>query len=212
MSKAVDLKRLNRVLCYALRHAPEALGLTVDDHGAVSVTDLLCALRSRYPVWRTLDAQHLDQVVSRSSHQRFEIASGRIRALYGHSAAVRRTATAPPTRLYHGTSAALLERILRDGLKPMRRTHVQLTTSTIYARRVVKAQDEPVVLTVHAVAASLAGVSFFKASALVWLSEPIPPAFLTAGEIAGGPKTPDGRRELVRELFEHVATAGDSTR
>lgn len=128
---SVDYKRLSKTVAHALRHAPEQYGLELDSAGWVAVEDLLAALRTQRQAWRDLAPADLDAMIAASNKKRYELDNGRIRAYYGHSLLqkVEKTATAPPEVLYHGTSPVRAKRILSEGLKPMSRQYVHLSSN-----------------------------------------------------------------------------------
>lgn len=86
--------------------------------------------------------------------------------------------TAPPERLFHGTVAAALPAIRAEGLKPMRRHHVHLSPDEATASKVGGRRGPPVVLAVRAGEMARAGHLFYLASNGVWLTGPVPPAFI----------------------------------
>lgn len=177
----IDNTRLSKTTAHALRHAPDQYGLELDGAGWVAIDDLLNALRQCRPSWRTLTINDLQVMMARASKQRYELNDGRIRALYGHSLeqAIDRVPAKPPDVLYHGTSPRAVERIRADGIKPMSRQYVHLSTDRATARDVgSRHAAQPIVLTVRARKAHDAGVRFFLGNEDVWLAEMIPLGFV----------------------------------
>ena len=149
MSKSHD--NLSRAISHALRHEPWLYELEIDEEGWADIGALLTALRQELPAWRNLEEHDLAAMIRSSSKQRHELASGRIRALYGHSipGKLSKTPAAPPTCLFHGTSPASVAAIRNDGLLPMARQYVHLSIDretamavgrrkSPYRRRIVK--------------------------------------------------------------------------
>ena len=123
----------------------------------------------------------LKAIGSAFEKKRHEISGGRIRASYGHSveAAIERTAIEPPSTLFHGTSPEAADAILREGLRPMKRTHVHLSVDLTGAREVgSRKSTTPVLLSVRALDAHAQGHRFYQGDGRVWLADAIPPAFL----------------------------------
>ena len=86
----------------------------------------------------------------------------------------------PPERLYHGTSAAVLESIRATGLNRGGRHHVHLSADEQTARRVgARRGGAVVIITVDAGAMARAGHEFFRSDNGVWLTDEVPPQFLT---------------------------------
>ncbi|KKK05081.1 RNA 2'-phosphotransferase [Micromonospora sp. HK10] len=175
-----DLVRVSKRISLALRHRPDRFGLVLDRAGWVPVTDLLAALG--------IGRAELDAVVAGNDKQRFVVVRGaddvdRIRASQGHSVPVELglAPAVPPDRLYHGTSERVLPAIRADGLHRGRRHHVHLSPDVATARRVgARRGGAVVVLTVDAAAMAGAGHLFFRSDNGVWLTDTVPPRYLTA--------------------------------
>lgn len=179
-----QLIQLSRTLAYALRHRPDRFALTPDNEGWVSAEDLLAAIRARDPALTWANVESLQQIIEDSDKQRFELLSGSIRALYGHSLSERAIARAPaepPARLFHGTTPQAGAIILTMGLVPMRRQHVHLSvdldTAEVVARR---RTGTPLILAVDARAAHDNGVHFYRGNDTVWLADSIPAHYIRA--------------------------------
>lgn len=179
MSQNERLVRVSKFLSKHLRHEPEALGLTLEPGGWVSIEALLSACETRrFPISRG----ELLEVVRDNSKQRFAIdeAADRIRANQGHSVEVdlQLEPAVPPDVLYHGTGARSTEVIEREGLKKMSRHHVHLSPDTETARRVGMRHGRPVIFAVDAAAMHAAGVPFYRSANGVWLVDAVPPSYL----------------------------------
>lgn len=171
---------LSRTVSHALRHAPWLYELEPDAEGWVPVEDLLTGLRHRRR-FRNLTLSDLERMAAENEKRRFELRNGRIRALYGHSLSgklVREPAIPPPV-LYHGTSPAALEAIRAQGLRPMNRQYVHLSTDIPTARQVGERKAErPVILTIDAARAHAGGIPFYRGNDLVWLADHIPATYI----------------------------------
>ncbi|CAA9437202.1 MAG: RNA:NAD 2'-phosphotransferase [uncultured Pseudonocardia sp.] len=172
------LVRISKRLSRHLRHAPHEIGLRLDPAGWVSVDELLAALAAHGP---PVTRAELDEVVAGSDKQRFVVDGDRIRAQQGHSVPVDLglAAVEPPPVLFHGTARSSLDAIRREGLRPMRRHAVHLSTTEETARRVGARHGAPVVLRVDAAALHAAGHEFRVSGNGVWLTDSVPPGFLT---------------------------------
>jgi putative RNA 2'-phosphotransferase len=85
----------------------------------------------------------------------------------------------PPDRLYHGTSAAVLDSIRATGLNRGGRHHVHLSVDEPTARRVgARRGGAVVILTVDAASMARAGFEFFRSDNGVWLTDEVPPEYL----------------------------------
>src|SRR5690348_3639121 len=173
------LVKLSKYLSRHLRHQPQALGLTLEPGGWVAVETLLAAM-ARHGV--TISRAELEEIVARNNKQRFAFdATGeRVRASQGHSVAVdlQLAPTTPPNVLYHGTSQATVDEILREGLRKMRRQHVHLSDEFATAVRVGSRHGAPAVLLVDAATMARDGHLFYRSENGVWLTESVPPRYL----------------------------------
>jgi len=176
----MNIVRTSKFISLVLRHQPDLIGLTLDDAGWVYVDVLLDGMaRHGHRITRA----DLERVVATSDKRRFALSEDgrRIRASQGHSVAVElgyEPAT-PPDRLYHGTGHRNVAAILRDGLKRMQRHHVHLSADPHTARTVGTRHGRPVVLIVDAARMSAEGHTFFRSANGVWLTQFVPPDYLS---------------------------------
>ncbi len=177
----IDFRRLSKFTARVLRHGPWLYELELDDEGWVPLPEFLSAVRGR-KVWRQVGESDLHHMVRVSDKKRYEISDGRIRAFYGHSVARRlsKETAEPPPVLYHGTAPEVVDAIRADGLRPMGRQFVHLSSDAETARQVGRRKARlPVILEIQALPAHLAGVRFYLGNNMVWLADHVPPRFIT---------------------------------
>jgi putative RNA 2'-phosphotransferase len=171
---------LSKFLSFVLRHAPGAIGLTLDPSGWVSVDALLSALASH---GKPLDRAALTRLVAESEKQRFAFSAdgSQIRANQGHSVDVDLglPPELPPARLFHGTIERYLPAIREQGLLKGQRQHVHLSATRELAVLVARRRGPARVLEVNAGEMSAAGFVFYRSENGVWLTEHVPARFLT---------------------------------
>lgn len=175
-------ERLSRFMAYVLRHAPREHGLEPDSQGFVRLAALLEAARRA----SRLTGVRLEDIVAMVEHatpRRFELRGDRIRAVYGHSSQATPGITyppaVPPEVLFHGTHRAALARIRLEGLRPMSRQYVHLSTTIERAREVGgRRGTAPIILRIRARRAHDSGVCFHEADARHWLARAIPAVFI----------------------------------
>ena len=176
----LNYTRISKFLSLVLRHEPEKAGLKLDHAGWVTVDELLAGcIAAGMPITR----EDLATVVAQSDKKRFAFSEDgtRIRANQGHSVEVELALppVAPPEFLFHGTADRFLESIRRSGLSKQQRRHVHLSAAREFATEVGKRHGRPVVLRVAAGEMSRHGHIFFCSANGVWLTESVPPQFLT---------------------------------
>jgi putative RNA 2'-phosphotransferase len=167
----------SRFLSLVLRHDPGKIGIVLDAQGWVSVDRLISALP--FP----LDRNTLERLVRESDKQRFALSPDgtSIRASQGHSVNVdlALAPSTPPDILYHGTVEKFLDLILSQGLRRGDRHHVHLSATRETARKVGARRGAPIILSVAAADMTAGGHVFFYSENGVWLTDHVPPRFLT---------------------------------
>ena len=174
-------ERLSRLLSFVLRHKPEEFGVQLDERGFVGLADLVQAVSAKQSSWRDLTVEDILDAVEASDRPRFEIMDDRVRARYGHSIDVDLgyETIDPPEFLYHGGRSDRAEKILTEGLEPLSRNYVHLSTDLETATEVGRRRDyQPVLFRIKAAEASKAGCAFAKATDEVWLTRQVPPGFI----------------------------------
>ena len=173
-----DIRRSKR-LALVLRHRPEAIGITLDRHGWVSVTELLAALADH---GTGMDREDFARVVESNDKQRYEwdTETDRTRARQGHSLAVDLglKVSSPPAELFHGTPRRNVASILATGLDRRGRHHVHLSVDVATAQRVGARRGDSVVVRVDAARMAAAGIEFWRTDNGVWLTDNVPPQYL----------------------------------
>lgn len=170
---------ISKALSLILRHEPHRFGIVLDPEGYAPLDDVLNAVRTRVPGASEQDVEAVIREVE-PDKCRFTLSDGDIRANYGHSIAekILHQPASPPDMLLHGTSEKAVDVILQQGIRPMRRQYVHLTTNAELAARVGSRHGKVRVLTVNAAAAHAAGVVFYRANESFWLANSIPPEFV----------------------------------
>lgn len=169
----------SRFLALVLRHKPEAAGITLDEHGWANVDELVAGISAQRPFSR----QMLEEIVATDAKMRYSFNGDHtlIRANQGHSIPVdvQPEEKVPPAVLYHGTATRFLDSIMRDGLLPMSRLYVHLSSDVPTAVRVGRRHGKPVVLVVESGKMHKAGITFYLSRNGVWLTKRVPPQYLS---------------------------------
>jgi putative RNA 2'-phosphotransferase len=174
--------KLSKFLSLILRHKPEAVGLSLDAQGWAPI-DVLIAKCSR--AGKRFTRQELLDVVASNEKKRFTVSDDgkRIRAAQGHSIEVKLglAPIEPPETLFHGTATHCLDAIFAEGLVPKSRQQVHLSADAATAHRVGQRHGKPVILSVEALRLHHEGHAFYQADNGVWLTDHVPPAYLSFG-------------------------------
>lgn len=114
--------------------------------------------------------------------ERFVLGSdgSKICANYGHLIDVDLglPPTLPPEHLFHGTAWNTRPAVRDEGLQPQSRQHAHLSSTREAANRVGSRHGTPVVLTVDAQTLHNVGLTLYRSSGAVWLTDRVPPGFL----------------------------------
>lgn len=180
----MNLEKVSIQLSYLLRHCKDPVYITLDG-GWASVDTVIDVLRQRYP---EVDRRILDEIVAADKKGRYSYdATGqKIRANQGHSipgVTVEMTAPAPHEYLYHGTAERFLPQILKEGLKPMSRQFVHISSSYDTAVTVGRRHGKPVVLTIRAADFVADGYELFLSANGVWQTKAVPPAYFSVSHV-----------------------------
>jgi putative RNA 2'-phosphotransferase len=175
--------RLSKFLSLALRHRASDFGLTPDAKGFVPFDALLALVQTKMDAGVTRG--EIVALAESGQPRRFELRGDLIRATYGHSSVeVEYPRFAPPAILYHGTHTGALASIRKNGLRAMKRQYVHLSTTMARAEEVAsRRKRQPVILSVRAFDAHVAGVVFHSPEPQHFLARTIAPQFIEFPEI-----------------------------
>ena len=172
--------KVSKLLSYALRHKPEDLGLVLDAAGYADVTTVLEALAKRGFTITREDLQHIVDTDDKKRYA-FSVEGLKIRACQGHSVKnvdLGLAAVKPPSVLWHGTSLRFLNRILDQGLLPMTRNHVHLSSDMEIAEEVGSRHGQLGLLKVYSDLMFQDGYKFYLSANEVWLTALVPVDYL----------------------------------
>jgi putative RNA 2'-phosphotransferase len=172
-------KEISKLFSYVLRHAPERIGIVLDENGWTPVDDLI---EKANAAGFAFDRPLLNKIVAENDKQRFTLSGdgNYIRAAQGHTVDVDLglQPSLPPAVLFHGTASSNLDSIFAEGLKPRERRHVHLSLDEATATKVGQRHGKPVVLHVDAARMTSDGIVFWRAENGVWLTNTVLPIYL----------------------------------
>jgi len=171
-------KKISKFLSLVLRHRPETIELSLDQHGWADVDELLEKMANHN---RKITLNALRYVVENNDKQRYAFNDKytKIRANQGHSINIQLNLSpqTPPETLYHGTATRFLGSIFQKGLIKGKRQHVHLSSDIETATKVGKRHGKLVILLVHSGKMHEAGYNFYLSKNKVWLTDHIPPKY-----------------------------------
>ena len=170
--------KTSRYISLILRHKPETIGLTLDEHGWADVSELIAGVNRTHP----LDMQILERIVAEDEKRRYSFNEDKtlIRANQGHSIPVdvELEQVEPPEILYHGTATKYEESIDREGLIPKSRLYVHLSGDEETARKVGMRHGKPVIYRIKSGEMQRDGHVFYRSVNGVWLIKAVPAEYL----------------------------------
>lgn len=173
----VDTKT-SKFLSLILRHKPEVIGITLDEHGWARVDEVIAGIAKTRP----MSMEILEEIVATDSKRRYVFNEDKtlIRANQGHSVHVdvELEEKVPPEVLYHGTGEKSVASSEAQGLLPMSRLYVHLSTDVAMATKVGQRHGKPVVFRVDAQKMAKQGHRFYVSRNGVWLTKQVPAEFL----------------------------------
>ena len=174
----MSLKETSKYISLILRHKPETIGITLDEHGWANVDELIAGVAKTHPI----DMAVLEQIVAEDEKQRYSFNEDKtlIRANQGHSIPVdvELEEKQPPEILYHGTGEKYVSSINEQGLIPKSRLYVHLSSDEATAVKVGQRHGKPVVYTVKSGEMYSDGFKFFCSVNGVWLTKSVPVKYL----------------------------------
>lgn len=171
----MDLTKTSRFISLILRHKPEEIGITLDEHGWANVDALLSGVQ--------IDMSTLEYIVATDDKQRYSFNEDKtlIRANQGHSILVdvELEEVEPPEFLWHGTGEKYVQDICNLGLIPKSRLYVHLSSDTETALTVGKRHGQPALFRIDALKMHEDGYKFYLSKNGVWLTHSVPVSYLS---------------------------------
>ena len=169
----------SKFISLILRHKPEAIEITLYEHGWAKVDELLAGVNRTRP----LDMAELEEIVRTDEKQRYSFNEDKtkIRANQGHSVSVdvELQVVTLPELLYHGTGEKYVSSIEAQGLIPKTRLYVHLSGDYETAHKVGARHGKPCVFEVYAGRMAADGHPFYRSINGVWLTKEVPARYLT---------------------------------
>ena len=169
---------VSKFISLVLRHKPETIGISLDEHGWANVDDLINGISKTHHI----DMEILEGIVATDNKQRYTFNENHtlIRANQGHSIPVdvELKKVVPPEILYHGSAEKYVKSIDEQGLIPKSRIYVHLSKYYETAVNVGKRHGNPVVYKIKSGLMSQDRIEFFLSENGVWLTKAVPVKYL----------------------------------
>lgn len=176
---------MEKTLCYILRHHPEKFNLKLDKYGYVKITTLVDAINKKDST-AELTNYDIKQIVKTDPKDRYTIKNKKIKCNFGHSIPIELEPYDNcdiPSVLYHGTTSAVVGKIMKKGLQPRKRQYVHLTNDLKVARQVgsryTKNQDVLTILSINARKMIQDGLTINSTDTSTWLTDEVPSKYIT---------------------------------
>lgn len=174
----MSLDSISKYMSLILRHKPETIGITLDQHGWADVEELIKGIQKT----RYLDRQMLEEIVRTDTKQRYSFNADqtKIRANQGHSIPVdvELEEQMPPDWLWHGTGEKYTSSIEKQGLLAKTRLYVHLSVDLQTALAVGKRHGKPVIYRINSKKMKEDGYLFYCSVNGVWLTKQVPLNYL----------------------------------
>ena len=174
----MGLRETSKYISLILRHKPETIGITLDEHGWADVGELISGIAKTHK----MNMDILEEIVSTDEKQRYSFNEdkSKIRANQGHSIQVdvELEEMRPPEILWHGTGEKFTGSIDEQGLIPKSRLYVHLSKDEETAFKVGTRHGKPVLYIVKAKEMFKDGYKFYLSKNGVWLTKEVPVKYL----------------------------------
>lgn len=174
----MGLTETSKFLSLILRHKPEVIGISLDEHGWAKVDEVIKGIGKT----RRFNREMLEEIVRTDQKQRYSFNEDKtlIRANQGHSIPVdvQLKMVEPPEILWHGTGEKYVSSIEKMGLISKSRLYVHISEDMETAYKVGQRHGKPVVYKVKAGQMSADGYKFYRSKNGVWLTKEVPIIYL----------------------------------
>lgn len=174
---------ISKYISLILRHKPEVIGITLDEHGWARVNELVDGIAKT----KNFTREMLEKVVETDAKHRYSFNEDKtlIRANQGHSVLVdvELEEKEPPEFLYHGTGEKYAASIEENGLIPKSRLYVHLSPNTETAENVGRRHGKVVIYKINSLEMSRNGYKFYLSVNGVWLTKEVPIKYMEKMDI-----------------------------
>ncbi len=177
-----ELNSLGRIIAGVLRHFPEKLGVMIDGHGWVDISEFVEAIGVSRSGFHWLRNHHIEAIILTDPKGRYQIDGGMVRATYGHTIDVNLDdlPLADIDEFFYPVTEEEIDIVLEGGLNPIDRKNVHLSGTIEKAIEAGKVRtEEPLILRIDGKKAKKDGVKIYRAGNDVYITDRIDAKYIS---------------------------------
>ena len=177
-----ELNSLGRIIAGVLRHFPEKLGVMIDGHGWVDISEFVEAIGISRSGFHWLRNHHIDAIALTDPKGRYQIDGGMVRATYGHTIDVNLDdlPLADIDEFFYPVTEEEIDIILEGGLNPIDRKNVHLSGSIEKALEAGRVRtEEPLIIKIDGTKAKKDGIKIYHAGKDVYITDRIDAKYIS---------------------------------
>lgn len=177
-----ELNSLGRIIAGVLRHFPEKLGVMIDGHGWVDISEFVEAIGVSRSGFHWLRNHHIEAIILTDPKGRYQIDGGMVRATYGHTIDVNLDdlPLADLNEYFYPVTEEEIDMVLEGGLNPIDRKNVHLSGSIEKAIEAGKVRtDDPLILKIDGVKTRKEGIKIYHAGNDVYITDRIDAKYIS---------------------------------
>ncbi|EMR75190.1 RNA:NAD 2'-phosphotransferase [Thermoplasmatales archaeon SCGC AB-540-F20] len=171
-----ELNSLGRIIAGVLRHFPEKLGVMIDGHGWIDISEFVEAIGISRSGFHWLRDHHIEAIALTDPKGRYQIDGGMVRATYGHTIDVNLDdlPLADIDEFFYPVTEEEIDIILEGGLNPIDRKNVHLSGSIEKALEAGRVRtEEPLIIKIDGAKAKKDGIKIYHAGKDVYITDRI---------------------------------------
>ncbi|MCK4416102.1 MAG: RNA 2'-phosphotransferase [Thermoplasmatales archaeon] len=177
-----ELNSLGRIIAGVLRHFPEKLGVMIDGHGWVDISEFVEAIGISRSGFHWLRNHHIDAIALTDPKGRYQLDGGMVRATYGHTIDVNLDdlSLADIDEFFYPVTEEEIDIILEGGLNPIDRKNVHLSGSIEKALEAGRVRtEEPLIIKIDGAKAKKDGIKIYHAGKDVYITDRIDAKYIS---------------------------------
>ena len=177
-----ELNSLGRIIAGVLRHFPEKLGVMIDGHGWVDISEFVEAIGISRSGFHWLRNHHIDAIALTDPKGRYQLDGGMVRATYGHTIDVNLDDLPPADidEFFYPVTEEEIDIILEGGLNPIDRKNVHLSGSIEKALEAGRVRtEEPLIIKIDGAKAKKDGIEIYHAGKDVYITDRIDAKYIS---------------------------------